>query len=313
MPVPFELQGHRGARGLKPENTLPSFEVAFDLGVSSIETDLHLTRDGVVLVTHEPCVSPLLCRPLNPKDTPEPSPELLVSQLTLAQLRRFRADRNPEPDCYPEQDSGVTPLARLFAQERGIDPLTFPTLAELFAFAQAYVGQLGTAAGKLAAQQTRVSRLRFDLELKRVPFHPEIIGDSFDGTGTGLFEEKLLEVVHKADVAPRTTVRSFDHRSVRVLRQREPRLTGAVLVTGTTPVSPVDLVQAADAQLYCPEYQCLDEAQVRQLHRAGVRVLPWTVNTLADAGMLLEWGVDGLTTDYPNRLAAWLSSRQVDF
>ena len=70
------------------------------------------------------------------------------------------------------------------------------------------------------------------------------------------------------------------------------------------------LVRAADAQVYGPDFHFLDEEQVRQCHAAGVRVLPWTVNDPADWERLAAWGVDGITTDYPNRLAAWLASRE---
>src|SRR5262245_25513347 len=92
MTPSFDLQGHRGARGLKPENTLPAFEVAFDLGVTTVETDLPLTRDGVPVLCHDP--------------TLDGQP---VSTLDLARLREYRADRNPDPRRFPEQDAGVTP------------------------------------------------------------------------------------------------------------------------------------------------------------------------------------------------------------
>src|SRR5262249_27086109 len=98
----------------------------------------------------------------------------------------------------------------------------------------------------------------------------------------------------------------FDHRSVRVVRRLEPRLTTAVVVAGTAPVSPVQLVRDADAQIYCPDYQFLDQALVQQVHEAGISVVPWTVNEAKDWDQLLAWGVDGITTDFPDGLAALL-------
>src|SRR5437588_5716231 len=99
----FDLQGHRGARRLKPQNTLPAFEAAFDLGVSSVETDVHLTADRVPVLFHDRVV------PGAPdREWSGPTP---VSGLTLAQLRTFRADRNADPVRFPDQDPGVTPLA----------------------------------------------------------------------------------------------------------------------------------------------------------------------------------------------------------
>src|SRR5215831_13458963 len=108
----FELQGHRGARGLKPENTLPSFEAALDIGVSSIESDVHLTRDGVPVICHDPDLGSLL----STSSTKAPLPrERRLSLLTSAEVRQFRVDRNPEPQRFPEQESSVTPAAQRFA------------------------------------------------------------------------------------------------------------------------------------------------------------------------------------------------------
>src|SRR5712692_597344 len=118
----LEIQGHRGARGRKPENTLPSFEAALDGGATSIETDVHLTRDGVPVLTHDPCVSERLFRLAPGSTSPPPSAHLLVSTLTLAQLRGYCADRNPDASRFPEQDATVTPLAQAFAAARGLHP-----------------------------------------------------------------------------------------------------------------------------------------------------------------------------------------------
>ena len=113
----------------------------------------------------------------------------------------------------------------------------------------------------------------------------------------------MAATVQEAEVAGRTTVRSFDHRCVRRLRALEPRLTGAVLIAHTAPVAFTELVFRADARIYCPSFDFVDEELVRQAHAEGVCVLPWTVNEPEHWKRLIDWGVDGLTTDYPNRLA----------
>src|SRR5262249_31643370 len=150
-----------------------------------------------------------------------------VARLTLAQLRGYRADRNPDPRGFPNQDATVTPLAALFAGQQGFDPYTPPALADLFAFADAYAGELGAQAAKTAAQQARARKVGFDLELKHMPFRPEVLGEA------GLLEQRLLEVVRAAGVLDRTVVRSFDHRCVSSLRRREPSLPAVVLVART--------------------------------------------------------------------------------
>jgi glycerophosphoryl diester phosphodiesterase len=313
MPPPFDLQGHRGARGLKPENTLPSFEAAFDAGVTTVETDLHLTRDGVPILSHDPWFSERLCRLIPGGAAADPQQKPLISSLTLVQLRGYRADRNPDPDRFPTQDPAVTPVARLFAERHGIDPYTPPALAELFAFAAAYAGPLGEQANRTEAQRARARAVQFDLELKRVPFRPEYIGDAFDGDTAGLLEQRLVEDVRAAGVVARTVVRSFDHRCVRAVRRLLPQLRTAVVVAFTAPLAWAALARHAKATTYCPNYEFLDGAQVRQLHDAGVRVVPWTVNDPDDLARLLDWGVDGVTTDYPDRLAQVLRSRGTAF
>jgi glycerophosphoryl diester phosphodiesterase len=307
----FNLQGHRGARALRPENTLPSFEAAFDAGATSIETDVHLTRDGVAVLFHDALLHDPPCTPIHP-ETARPA-SFLVSHLSLAELRGYRADRNTDPHRLPDQRAEVPPLARLFGRAHELDPYGIPTLEELLQFAAAYAGELGERAGKSDLQRERVRGMFFDLELKRVPFHPETINDRFDGTAPGVLEEHIVEAVRRAGVVARTTVRSFDHRCVRFLRRMEPGLTGAVLVAETAPVAPADLVERAEAQVYCPGYLFLDEQQVRQVHAAGARVLPWTVNEPEHWRRLLDWGVDGITTDTPHRLAGYLREREITF
>jgi glycerophosphoryl diester phosphodiesterase len=301
MPTPhsrsIDLQGHRGARGLKPENTLPGFEVALDLGVSSIETDVHLTADGVPVLIHDPAL-------------PDGAP---IAGLTLTQLRGRRVNHNPDPQRFAQQDASVTPLAKLFAEHHEIDPYAPPAVTDLFAFTVAYAGALGLQAGKSDPQRSRASEVRFDLELKRVPFHPEYIGDSFQASAAGRLETALLDTIRAAGMLDRVRVRSFDHRCVRLLRQIEPRLSAGVLISGTAPVDPAALVRQADATRYCPDHEFLDEVQVQQCHAAGLLVVPWTVNQEADWQRLLAWGVDGLTTDYPDRLAQWLRQRGMGF
>jgi glycerophosphoryl diester phosphodiesterase len=297
MEATFDLQGHRGARGLKPENTLPSFEAALDAGVDSIETDVHLTRDGVPVLTHDPLITERLCRLRLGSEALPPESRPRIIDLDLPHLHEYRADRNPNPQRFPTQDASVTPLAALYGAEHGFDPYAVPPLGHLFGFVDAYAGAPGARAGKTLAQRQAAQCLIFDVELKRVPFRPEWTGEP------GLLEQRVLETIHGAGMVERCRVRSFDHRSVKLLRALEPRLTGAVLIADTAPIDPVRLVRDADARIYCPEFQFLDEVQVQQCHAEGIQVLPWTVNEPDDWRRLLDWGVDGITTDYPDRLA----------
>ncbi len=311
MPT-FELQGHRGARGLKPENTLPSFEAALDAGVTSIETDVHLTRDGVPVLIHDPRLSARLWwrrRGSIPHTTvPDLAGEPLVSSLTLGQLRGYFARRHPDHQRFPDQDRALTPLAR-----RCVRRYTVETITALFQLIADYAGEPGAQAGKTAEQRRRAARVVVDLELKRVPYYPEFIGDDFGGESPGVLEQRVVEAVRQAGMVSRTRIRSFDHRTVRAIRRLERGLQTAVLIAETAPVNPAALARSARADLYCPDYRFLDAAQVRACHAAGVRILPWTVNDEADWLRLIDLGVDGITTDYPDRLAALLRRRGIDY
>jgi glycerophosphoryl diester phosphodiesterase len=304
--VPFDLQGHRGARGLRPENTLPSFEAAFEAGVTTVETDLHLTRDGVPVLCHDPVVTATLFRPAPPLP-------LAVAALTLTELRQFQADRNPSQVRFPAQDPTATPVALRFASERGMDPHAVPTVRDLFDFAAAYAGPLGERVGVSDGRRQKAAAVRFDLELKRVPFYPETIGDGFDGRVPGQLEAVVAETLRAAGMAARTTVRSFDHRSVLLFKQLLPEVTGALLMAETAPLDPAGLARQVGAELYCPSYQFLDADLIGRAHAEGIRVVPWTVNVPDQWRRLIDWGVDGITTDFPDQLAADLRKWGVEF
>lgn len=306
MKQALEVQGHRGARGLKPENTLPSIEIALDLGVSAIETDLHLSADRALVLYHDPNISDCLCAPSSGTSGSPP-----VRELTLAELRRYRVDRNPHPLRFPRQDSTPTPLACAFAEQHGIDPLGIPTVAELFDFAAAYAGELGGLVGKSPTQRQRAAQARFDLELKRVPFFPETIGDGFDGRSPGPLEIALVEQIRAAGVLGRCAVRSFDHRSVRAVRLLERQLQTVVLVSDNAPLDPVRLADEAGASIYGPDFRFVDESMIRKLHEGDKRVIAWTVNEPSEWEKLVAWGVDGITTDVPDLLLAWLAARSI--
>jgi glycerophosphoryl diester phosphodiesterase len=305
----FDLQGHRGARGLKPENTLLSFEAALDAGVTTIETDLHLTANGVVVLCHDPRLRCPPCSLPASSDAPPLEQRPAVAQLTLRQLRAYRVDVNPDPRQFPEQNAATTPVAARYAAESGLHSCAIPTLGDLFAFVASYAGEVGEAAGKTADQRRRAARVRFDLELKRVPFYPEVIGDRFDGSAPGRLEEKIIAAVRQGGVVARTTVRSFDNRAVRILTRLEPGLTGAILIADTALIDPAEAARWAGASLFCPSVAFVDADIIRRVHDGGVRVVPWTVNDREQWERLLDWGVDGLTTDYPDRLATLLAAR----
>jgi glycerophosphoryl diester phosphodiesterase len=288
---PLLIQGHRGARGLQPENTLPSFEAALDAGANSLEADVHLTADGVPVLIHDPQIAVL----------PRGSDAVWVHELTLAQICLLRIDPNARAQRFTDQRAEPSVLVNRLAWDWNGDSYRVPSLADLLILLAAYEGDQGRRAGKTDVQRANAAKAIIDLDIKRRPFR--------DAPKAGDLENAILEDTRKHRMVERTWVRSFDHRIVRRLRQIEPRLTGVVLIEGTAPVDPVAMVRAEDAQVYAPDYLYLDEERVRQCHAAGIRVMPWTVNDADDWNRLITWGVDGITTDYPDRLAAHLREK----
>jgi glycerophosphoryl diester phosphodiesterase len=266
----FEIQGHRGARGLVAENTLPSFEAAIDVGVHSVETDLRLTADQIFVLNHDP-----------------------IPALSLNALR---------PRAPGMQGSSNQPgsLSQWFASHRGLgDPFAISALADLFAFAAAYA-EHGERLGKTTEQVRTAEALIFDLEIKWEPL--------VDGDRQPLIENHVT-AIRAAGVVDRCRIRCFDHRVVRDALALEPRLTGALLIVGIPAVDPVELLRSASASIWCPEYRQVDLETVEALHRAGCRIIPWTANDIADWKRLIELGVDGITTDYPDRLREFIVSQ----
>jgi glycerophosphoryl diester phosphodiesterase len=300
MPHSFDLQGHRGARGLRPENTLPSFEAALDQLVTSIETDVVRTQDGELALSHDREISLLKCRPSGTAMVGSGTAGPSIDSLSLNELRCWIADGNPDPMQFSTQSPAILPLSGWFADVNGLHPYGVPTLADLFRFVAAYAGEDGAALGKTDEQRANAARVSIDVELKRLPF----VESEVDARRT---EEALVLLLASTGWADRCRARSFDHRTIRRLCIAEPRLTGGVLIANTTPIRPAVLALDAGATIYCPDYRFLDAEQVRDARAAGLRVIPWTVNDINDWARLLEWGVDGITTDYPDQLARFLS------
>jgi glycerophosphoryl diester phosphodiesterase len=273
-----EIQGHRGARALRPENTLPSFESALDARADSIETDLRATRDSSIVLFHDPTIG-----------------GLPVTELMFADLRDHVADVNPDPVRFPRQKATVSPLSAEAAGPR--HPYSIPRLEDFFAFVRAYAREPGERHGKSREQREQAARLIFDLEVKQDP------------TGAPLPDcvlRTILEQIEASGLRERCRVRSFDPRIVRWFSSADPKLeTGALWAGGPCP-DPVAFVAEVGARFFAPFHGLVDRALVEEIHAAGVRVLPWTANESGDWERLLACGVDGICTDDPAGLAEYL-------
>ncbi len=296
LPAGFDIEGHRGARGLKPENTLPAYETALDLGVTTLELDLHYTSDGVVVIWHDDEIEKDKCGLAPGVDSDVPDPDslvkwgegLFISQLTREQTQAFRCDRNPDPGKFPDQNNAPTPLAG--------DDYGLVSLEELFQF----VADYAQSEQKGDVQRANAAQVQFNIETKRKPDKPLAIDDGFDGEHPGPFELEVLRLVEQFGLEDRVIIQSFDHRSLWAIRSVNDNIRLAAL----TSKGNADLVGFAEkgANIWSPKASTLTQALIDKAHKLSLLVIPWTVNDPDDMRDLIAMGVDGIISDRPDVL-----------
>ena len=282
----FDLQGHRGTRGLMPENTLAAFEHALEIGVSTLELDIAITADGVPVISHDPALNPNLARDASGRWIT--SPGALISSLTLAQLQQFDVGRiNPASD-----------YARQFPLQQARDGQTIPTLVSLFAL----------------VRERKADSVRFGIETKLSPNQPDAT------IGPEAFVNALLPVIRLAGMTRRVMIQSFDWRTLQLVQKIEPGIATSYLTIQTPHADNVTnpawtagmrrqdhasvphMVKASGGGVWSPLFSNLDRPALKTAQALGLKVIPWTVNEPGDMDRLINWGVDGIITDYPDRL-----------
>jgi glycerophosphoryl diester phosphodiesterase len=297
----FDLQGHRGARGLAPENTLAAFETALAVGLSTLELDLAMTRDDVLVVSHN--------RRLNPDHTRGPDGKFLetegpaIRSLTLAELQRYDVGGLKPGTAY----------AADFPEQRAIDGTRIPALTELFDM----VRRLGA------------DHVRFNIETKITP------SSGAETPDPETFAAALAKAVREAGLTARESIQSFDWRTLAAMRSIAPEIERVCLTVealnfdsvrrgepGPSPwLAGLDigdfagsvprLVAAAGCATWSPLYRNAKPDDVAAAKALGLKVIPWTVNERSDMERLIALGVDGIITDYPDRLRAVMAEKNI--
>lgn len=287
--IAIEAHGHRGARGLRPENTLPAFAHALEVGVDALELDVTLSADGVVVATHDPHISPYTCRdtaPHGPDDPHFPYVGRPVSRLTVGRLKTLDcgvARPGGEPDHFAHTQLPV-PGARM------------PTLAEVAKLLRRY--------------DARSVRLTVELKTDPTGTHETPHPDELTG--------RVAETLAAHGLTDRVTVQSFDWRVLRRAAIDLPDATRAALVerkslrscspwlAGLDPADfggdPAAAAAEIGAHRLAPDQAMVDADLVASARSRGMPVIVWTVNTEPDMHRMIEAGVDGIITDYPDRL-----------
>lgn len=272
--VPFDVEGHRGARWVLPENTLEGFRYALDVGVTTLEMDLGVTKDGHVVVKHDPYINPAIC--LGP-DGETLTGKTPLAELTLAAVQAY--------DCGTLQAPG-------FPAQKPVPGAKIPTLREVFQMVQDYPGDLSRT-------------VLFNIETKSWADQPDLTPPPEE------FARLVYEIVQEFNLLPRVTLQSFDFRTLRAARELDPDWSLAALIAADDRADEV-LAKAIDLQpdILSPNHTLLTKERVAAWQEMGFRVIPWTVNQPEDWTRLLTMGVDGIITDRPGDLIEFLETRK---
>jgi len=294
----FDLQGHRGARGLAPENTMAGFERALAIGVTTLETDIAITRDGVLVISHDPALNPDITRGPDGQFLSARGP--VIWHTDFAELQRYDVGRLKPGTRYAAQFPDQTPH----------DGARLPKLEQLFAL----------------VKQPGNTQVRLALETKVTPTAPD------ETMAPEPFARALVKAVRDAGLAERTTIQSFDWRTLQVVQKKAPEI-GTVYLSMQRPsfdnigagkpgASPwtvgfghaehgsvPKMVKAAGGRIWSSLHVELDAAQVKEAHALGLTVLAWTVNEPAQISRVMDLGVDGIVSDRPDLVRAEMQRR----
>ncbi len=257
----IEVHGHRGARSAFPENTLPAFEHAIAVGADVLELDLAVTKDGALVVSHDPYMNPPICA--GPEERP------LIHSLTLNQVRQY--------DC------GAKPNPR-FPKQKAMPGTRMPTLDEVF---------------DLAAK----GDFDFNVETKIFPDAPE------HTVGPAEFARLLYDVIAKHKLQGRVIVQSFDFRTLHEMKKLDPNIRLSALYEDAAKSFVAISRDAGGTPIVSPDCRLVTKERVDEAHAAGLKVVPWTANEPAEWQELIDAGVNGIITDDPAALIAWLRAR----
>ena len=271
----IDLQGHRGARGLLPENTIPAFQLALDLGVTTLEMDVAINAEGHVVLSHEPWMSAEICsHPDGRNVTEDEERRLRIYAMSDEEVAGFDCGSRVHPD-FPRQQAM---------------PVSKPLLGDVLQ---------AVATHSPASARAPV---RFNIEIKSRPegdrvFHPEVRE----------YANILYQVLQEYNIIERTTVQSFDPRALEAMHSIDPQVSTSLIISNSHGIRE-NLAQLSFVpDIYSPDYKLVDEELIRAAHARNIQVIPWTVNDADTMRKMLAWGVDGLITDYPDLAVEVLS------
>ena len=269
----FDLQGHRGCRGLMPENSIEGFKKAIDLGVTTLEMDVVISKDNQVLLSHEPFLSHEIALDLNGKEISEDKEkDYNLYQMNYDQIKQYDCGSKIHPRFLDQQ--------KLKTHK--------PLLIDVIYFVEEYISKL--------QKGDPGRKIYYNIETKSDPK-----GDGVYHPVPNEFVDLLVGVLKKTTISDRVFIQSFDVRTLQYLHQKYPEFKTVILVENKLSIKKNLKILGFKPTIYSPEYVLLDKEKVDFLHKKGIKVIPWTVNKTEDIQTIISYGVDGLISDYPNR------------
>ncbi|RYC66408.1 glycerophosphodiester phosphodiesterase family protein [Spirosoma sordidisoli] len=264
----LDRQGHRGCRGLMPENTVAAMKKALDLGVTTLELDIVISKDKQVVVSHDTyMVSDIATKPDGSPVTKSEEKSLNLYQMTYDEIKRYDVGRKPHP-LFPQQQ-----------KQAAYKPL----LGELIDSVEVY------------ARAKRMPQPRYNIEIKCSP--------QTDGTyhpAPAEFVKLAMDVINSRKLGNRFNIQSFDVRPLQLLHEQHPNVVLAHLTANPKTLAENLQTLGFKPAIYSPYYKTVTAELVKACHEQGLKIIPWTVNTKPEIDALTGLGVDGIITDYPN-------------
>ncbi|MEO1055060.1 MAG: glycerophosphodiester phosphodiesterase [Bacteroidota bacterium] len=265
----IDLQGHRGARGLKPENTIPAFIRALDHGVTTLELDVVITKDKKVVVSHEPYLSHVICRnPEGNKYIEEDEKRYNMYKMTYEEIVQFDCGTVKNPR-FPDQELEKTPK---------------PLLSDVIKSAERYI--------KSYTQY----EVDYNIELKSTPS-----GDGEEHPSPEEFSDLVYELINQYLPMERVVIQCFDFRVLKYWHKKYPKVRLAALVENSQSIDTNLSNLGFKPEIYSPYYKLLNRKKIRYLQSKGIKVIPWTVNDPKQMEKLVAMNIDGIITDFPDR------------
>lgn len=273
----FDTEGHRGGRALMPENTIPAMINGVRTGVRTLELDCQITADGKVMVSHDPMMSSnIMLKPDGSEIAKGEEKKYILYKMPYDSIRLFQEGVKQHPD-FPDQKKVKTYK---------------PLLADLIDSVENYV------------KVNHLKPVYYNMETKSRP-----AGDNITNPVPDVFVKLLMAVITEKKIADRVIIQSFDPRTLQVLHREWPQIKTAFLTSTGGYEENVNKL-GFKPTIISPEFKSVNEAMVKSAHENKVLVLPWTVNNETDMKAMADLKVDGMISDYPDRLVKLFGSYQ---